>query len=242
MNPAEQWHREVSHLVQAHGADPGRLLCYVFRLGEIRWAHFDTHAALTVVGLRPPDGHGHPARADLWPPMTIPSPYTGPALTLPGDRDVGGVADLRYRPFTSSGQVLAGPFESSRDWAGGNFPLPEDTGLPQTELTPGTDVDLTDWASGAMRVLDEICTEYEGDPSVLGRAGTFQLTREKITQFSEAATTRWLAASPTAQARRGTRPSRSAPATRWQRATDGWYLDRAVPNAPLGGMDLEAGC
>ena len=146
MNPSEQWHREVSHLVQAHGADPGQLLGYVLRLGEIRWAHFDTHAALTVVGLRPPDGHVHPARADLWPPMTIPRPYTGPALTSPGDRGLGGMG-LRYRPFTSSGQVMAGPFESFRSWARVVFPLPEDTGLPQTELPPGTDADLADWAS-----------------------------------------------------------------------------------------------
>jgi hypothetical protein len=37
MNPGEQWHREVSHLARAHGADPGQLLGYVFRSGEIRW-------------------------------------------------------------------------------------------------------------------------------------------------------------------------------------------------------------
>jgi hypothetical protein len=136
-----------------------------------------------------------------------------------------GVADLRYRPFISSGQVLAGSFESSRNWAGGNFPLPEDTGLPQTELTPGTDADLTDWASGAMRVLDELCAEYEGDPGVLGRAGTFQLKRETITQFAEAAAERWLAtaALPTGQAPPGARPGSAAPAIWSWRITDRWH-------------------
>ncbi len=240
VNAAEQWHREVSHLVQAHGADPGQLLAYVFCLGEVRWAHFDTHAALMVVGLRPPDGHLRPARADACPPMTIPSPYTAPASTLTGDGDWGGFAALRYRPFPSSPEILAGPFERFRR----DFPISEYTGLPQTELRPRADADLADWAAGSMRVLDEICAEYEGDPSVMDRTGTFRLKRERITQFAEAAAARWLAraAAPTAQAPPGTRHGRAAPAAEWRLATDPRYVDRPGPNAHIDGMDLEAGC
>ena len=136
MNAAEQWHQEVSHLVQAHGADPSQLLGYVFRLGEIRWAHFDTHAALTVVGLRLPDGHVHPARVDLWPPMTIPRPYTALASTLPGDQDLREVAALRYRPFTSSPEVLAGPFEPFRKRPGGDSRPPSTPGCRKPSSGP----------------------------------------------------------------------------------------------------------
>jgi hypothetical protein len=157
---------------------------------------------------------------------------------------LGEVAALRYRPFISSPEVLAGPFEPFRNRAGGDFPSPEYTGLPQTELWPGTDVDLTDWASGAMRVLDELCAEYEGDPGVMGRAGTFQLKRETIRQFAEAAAARWLAtaAFPTAQAPPGARPGPAAPASWSRRIIDRQCMGRAEPDARIDGMDMEAGC
>jgi hypothetical protein len=233
VNDAEQWHQEVSHLVQAHGADPGQLLGYVFPLGEIRWAHFDTHAALTVVGLRPPDGHAHPVAADLWPPMTIPE-----------DGGPSGPAASRYRPFLSSPEVQSRPFEGYRNRGESLFPCPEYTSLPQTELWPGPAADLTDWAAGSMRVLDEICAEYEGDPRVLGRAGTFRLKRERITQFAEAATARWVArtAIPATQAPPGARPGRTATtATRRWWIGDRQFTARAEHDAHDGGMDFEAG-
>ena len=179
MSDADQWNQQVSHRVLAHGADPGQLLGYV-SLGEIQWAHFDTHAALTAAGLRPPDGHGHPVRADMWPPMTIP----GLAAPLSQARALAGASS--YRPFPGSPKARAGPFEHF-----GSPPLPEDTSLPQTGLCPATGAGLTDWASGSMRVLDEICTKYEGDPSVLSRAGTFELRHEMIRQFAGTAAARW---------------------------------------------------
>jgi hypothetical protein len=188
VSDTEEWHQEVSHLVQAHGADPGRLLGYVFPLGEIRWVHFDTHAALAVVGLRPPDGHMHPASADLWPPMTVPHGYE---TALPvRDRSLSRPAASPYRPFESSPEVRAGAFESARERGEHDIAFPEDTGLPQTELRPRTEADLRDWASGSMRVLGEICDEY---PDTLDRAATFQLKRDRITELAEAAAARWMA-------------------------------------------------
>ena len=124
--------------------------------------------------------------------MTI--PWANQTSPLPRDQELG-----EYRPFPSSPEIRAHPFETSRTWDRNRFPFPEDTGLPQTEPEPGTDADgLTARPSGSMRVLEEDRAEYEGVPSVLG---TFQLKRERITQCAEAAAAHWQAStsSPTAQ-------------------------------------------
>ena len=48
LNAAELYNRELAHLVQAHGADSGLLIGYALNLTQLRWAHFDTHAALDI--------------------------------------------------------------------------------------------------------------------------------------------------------------------------------------------------
>ena len=59
LNAAEQWGEVVSHLVRAHGAEPGPLTGYALSLGQLRWVHFDTHAALDIAQRLPPASIDH---------------------------------------------------------------------------------------------------------------------------------------------------------------------------------------
>ncbi len=109
---AKQWDEEVRHLVQAHGAEPSHLIGYALPLGQFRWVHFDTHAALDIAQMRPPDGHTHRVLLDPG---------------RPGD------PQSSYRPFLSSATGRKGHAPT----LGAQFHAPsEHTGLPQTEMTP----------------------------------------------------------------------------------------------------------
>jgi hypothetical protein len=126
-----QWDEAVRHLVRAHGADARRLEAYALPLGQLRWVHFDTHAALDIAQARPPDGHVHPA---------LPDPGR------PGSPDQG------YRPFPTAPGAAGG----LADWRQPRFmAMRRHTGLPQTEANPGfcwePDLDLTGrWAAQAI--------------------------------------------------------------------------------------------
>jgi hypothetical protein len=109
---AGQWDAEVRHLVQAHGAEPGRLIGYALPVNQLQWVHFDTHAALDIAQMRPPDGHIHRALLDPGRPDHPQSSYR-PFLASPAGRK-GHAATLAAR-FHAPGVH---------------------TGLPQTEMSP----------------------------------------------------------------------------------------------------------
>ncbi len=163
LNNARHWHGEVSHLVQAHGADPARLIAYTPTLEQARFVHFDTHAALEIAYLRPPDRHAHPAPVD--PGWSEPRPPS-------------------YRPFPPSATALENLlFTISRC-----FPLPSHTGLPQTAETPATEADLAGWASVALgRSLAR--AEWLGQTPAQATADYYGYIRE----HAAAAQARWLA-------------------------------------------------
>src|ERR1019366_1905117 len=98
-NPPEdfmQWDEAVRHLVRAHGADARRLEAYALPLAQLRWVHFDTHAALDIAQTRPPDGHAHAALPDPGRPGSPDQGYR-PFPTAPGS--AGGLADWRQPRF-----------------------------------------------------------------------------------------------------------------------------------------------
>jgi hypothetical protein len=64
----------IGHLVQAHGADQRHLIANSTGTEYLQWVHFDTHAALEIAGLRPPDRHAHSAPVELGLPLRVPAP------------------------------------------------------------------------------------------------------------------------------------------------------------------------
>lgn len=203
---ARQWHEEACHLVQAHGADPARLTACVVTLGHARWLHFDTHAALRIAGLRPPDGHTHPALRDPGRPGQTPSFYRPfpPAPT-------GRVPMTRLRRYTA---------------------VPDLTGLPQTGVPPGAgEAEITDWARAALgRLLatararsksgHELCMLAQAFGDSLARAAAHfesdpglvtAVYSNRLNSLADAAATRWLAGTsfPAALAQAGAAQARS---------------------------------
>jgi hypothetical protein len=167
LNAAASYDRELTHLVRAHGAEADLLVGYALNLTQFRWAHFDTHAALDIAQVRPPDGHIHPA---------LPDPG-GPGQPL-----------ASYRPFLPSPALARWALPLSapcRFVADSTY-----TGLPQTGATPPAN-DLADvtgcWPaeaialtmSRARRGLDpeRVLAEYRGE----------------LKNLADAAAARWLA-------------------------------------------------
>jgi hypothetical protein len=107
-NDARQWHETAQHLVQAHGALPGALTSYAPTLEQLRFAHADTHEALTGNGAAAPDGHTHTGSLDPG------YPYS---------------RDSSFRPFPP------GPNASCRTAGLAYFGW--ETGLPQTMWETG---------------------------------------------------------------------------------------------------------
>jgi hypothetical protein len=140
---ARQWDEVVRHLIQAHGAEPGRLTGFVFTLGEVRFAHLDTHAALAIISQRPPDGHTHPAPEN---PGLL-SPLSSAYMPFPGSPSV-----REHGAYQHASRLFRAPERF--------HPIPEFTGLPQTGVHPSTEADLADWPSAAMRILLEIYSDY----------------------------------------------------------------------------------
>jgi hypothetical protein len=143
LNDARQWHEEVRHLVQAHGADPDRLTSFTLTLDQVHFVHFDTHAALDIAELRPPDGHTHPVRLD------------------PGRS--GRAAAPSYRPFPPSASAQEDALFESWSISGRCDYLlaPAQTSLPQTCLWPRTEADLADWASAAVGITLAFCERLD---------------------------------------------------------------------------------
>lgn len=114
---ARLWHQEVSHLVQAHGASPGRLSGLAHTLGQYRWVHFDTHAALDIAQMRPPDGHVHAELPDPGRPGQSPSCYrpfgSSPAgaLSLPSTELPRFVAMTRHTGLPQTGMLASADLE-----------------------------------------------------------------------------------------------------------------------------------
>ncbi len=131
MNDAQQFHEETSHLVRAHGADPNLLLSRGLPLNQVLWVHFDTHTALQIAGLQPPDRHVH---------RELPDP--------------GRVGDgSRFKPFRSApSSVTPAATYGPHFYADSSY-----TGLPQTGMCPPYDAgDVTGrWASMAVDALGE---------------------------------------------------------------------------------------
>ena len=164
LDAAGLYDRELTHLVQAHGAESDLLIGYALNLTQLRWAHFDTHAALDIAQVRPPDGHVHPA---------LPDPG-GPGQPL-----------ASFRPFLPS-PALAGtalPLSAPCRFLAASWY----TGLPQTGATPPANSleDVTGcWSSAAAdltvsRALrqarreagpDRVLAEYRDEPKSLADA------------------------------------------------------------------------
>jgi hypothetical protein len=116
---AQQWREMAEHLVEAHGAHSGGLIGYAPTLEQLRFAHADTHVALASIDALPPDRHTHP---------------------LPMDAGWCDVRESSYRPFPPSASARDDPFLSG-------WPMPYQTGPPQTYISPVTEADLADWAA-----------------------------------------------------------------------------------------------
>jgi hypothetical protein len=129
LDDARQWHEMTQHLVEAHGADSGAMIAYAPTLEQLKFAHADTHVALANIGALPPDRHTHP---------------------LPLDAGWYEERESSYRPFLPSASARDDPFA----WG---FPMPYQTGLPQTDLCPLTEADLADWA--AVRPLPDVSAD-----------------------------------------------------------------------------------
>ena len=119
LDDAGQWREMAQHLVEAHGAHSGGLIGYAPTLEQLRFAHADTHVALVSIDALPPDRHTHP---------------------LPMDAGWCDMRESSYRPFPPSASARDDPFLSG-------WPMPYQTGLPQTYISPLTDADLADWAA-----------------------------------------------------------------------------------------------
>jgi hypothetical protein len=198
MDPGDgpRWHETVSHLVHAHGADADHLIGYAPTLEQAAFALFDTHAALDIAGLRPPDGHAHPQ--PLAPGWSEARPES-------------------YRPFPSSLAAQQDTFFTSPH----TFPGPGHTGLPHTGEGPGTfdhdgvvydsaaAADLRDWPSAVRR---KRLARNESLDRPRPAAQVDEALRDYIRQYAETAHARWLArvSFPAAQLRPGTRAARTA--------------------------------
>jgi hypothetical protein len=187
LNDARTWRDTVSHLVQAHDADPAALIGYTPTLEQVAFAHFDTHVALEIGGMRPPDGHAHPEQ-------------------LPA-----GWSEARpesYRPFPPSPAAREDAFFTSPQ----TFPTPRHTGLPHTGECPGkfdhdgvgydqaAAADLADWPAAVRRKRIEreesLNIEREEWLQELKHQSPAQLEealRDYIRQYAAAARDRWLA-------------------------------------------------
>lgn len=145
LNDAETWRDMSEHLVQAHGGDADALISYAPTLEQLRFAHADTHVALATIGALPPDRHTHP---------------------LPLDAGWYEERKSSYRPFQPSTSARDDPFA----WG---FPMPYQTGLPHTDLSPATEDDLADWA--AVRPFPDVSAD--GIKSRAAMAATRWLAR-----------------------------------------------------------------
>lgn len=164
-----EWDEIASHLVRGHGADPDRLTSYVLSFAQLRWAHFDTHAALEIAGVRPPDGHTHLAglEAALQRPVIHFTPFE-PAPAASQDQDYQLDVDIL------------------------GMPDPRYTGLPHTLVVPpdpGPDpAHPGDWAREAIRAYRAHWREH-GEP---GPAQSEAAARERIRSAADAAAVRHL--------------------------------------------------
>lgn len=205
LDDARQWDEVARHLVRAHGARPRQLIAYALPLSQFRWVHFDTHAALEIAQVRPPDGHVHPALPD---PGRPGQPYSA------------------YRPFPSSptGRKYRAPV------LGAKFTVTSEcTGLPQTGIYCGPDADLTGrWSSLAVaRLRAHIETRAEHGPPPPWKWESFERFgelldmnpqqaparfRDDLRHVADAAAARWLArvSFPAPPARSAITPARAA--------------------------------
>lgn len=188
---APEWDEAARHLVRAHGADPNRLLSLGVPVNQLKWVHFDTHAALEIVGLQPPDGHVH---------RELPDPNLDPQ----GDR-----SDPRFKPFRSA---PSGPKAAPTSTAS-YYAEYTDTGLPQTGMSPWWERDVTGrWASMAVEELGEYfsdgCPEYE-----FGRSETYCKLHEHFAAHGQRVVT---ADQAVAEFREGIRRQAAAVAFRFQ--------------------------
>lgn len=179
---AAQWDEIASHLVQAHGAAPDRLTSYVLGLAQLRWAHYDTHAALKIVGMGPPDGHAHPAGLKVdW--EWRKSQYSPFGHSPAADRDDGYMLDVG---------VLGRPD-------------PRYTGLPHTLVVP-PDLEPypTDPAGWAREALDAYRRPWPGH-SEQGALQAEDAVRGRIRTAASAAAARQraIASFPAGPAGRG---------------------------------------
>lgn len=183
LNAAGQRDDVVSHLVRAHGAEPGRLISCTLSPDQLRWVHFDTHAALDIAHRLPPDGHAHPALAD---PQPDEQSLWVWFLTSPAGR---------------KGHAPA--------WTPRFVATSEHTGLPQTGTSPACEEDLTGrWppvALGKLRAQFETRGEPDPDQALAG-------FRDDLAHRADAVAARWLAnvSFPAGLARPGIMPARTA--------------------------------
>ena len=164
LNAAEQRSEAVGHLVRAHGAEPGRLIGCALSLGQLRWVHFDTHAALEIAHRLPPDGHAHAA---------LPDPH-------PDEQSL-------WIWFLTA---PAGRKGHTTTWAPQFVAMSEYTGLPQTGASPGHEEDLTGrWPRVALgKVRAQFEARGEPDPD---QALTW--FRDDLAHRADAVAVRWLA-------------------------------------------------
>jgi len=138
LDDVRKWDEEVRHLVQAHGAEPGRLIGYALPLNQLQWVHFDTHTALDIVQVRPPDGHIHRVLVD------------------PGRPDQ---PQSSYRPFLASPTGRNGHALTAL----ARFAVPSMyTGLPQTEMAPDCDPDGDVTGRWAELAIVELSAHLQG--------------------------------------------------------------------------------
>ena len=241
---ATLWHDETGHLVRAHGADADRLLALGLNLGKTQWVHFDTHAALDIAQVRPPDGHAHPVLGD---PENSASLRTWDRKTetwqpvIPNPEDPSEPL-VYYRPFRGSGYARG----RTVPYRGPKYVVPSEyTSLPQTEMCPPHDADVTGrWAVLAIalmrRHLQGIASEGPAwrDPTYssslprrllarreeLARMDPEQVIagfRAEIRDLAASATNRWQ--------HRTSIPARSA-----DRASARWLASITSPAVPAG--------
>jgi hypothetical protein len=114
LNAAGQQAREATHLIRAHGADADRLAGRMLSAGQLRWLHFDTHAALEIAGTAPPDGHVHAALADPGGRFTASHEHCGlPQTEMDPGRSPG--EDLTGRWLSAALAIARGLIEDNGD-------------------------------------------------------------------------------------------------------------------------------
>lgn len=205
---APEWDEAARHLVRAHGADPNCLLSLGVPVNQLRWAHFDTHAALEIAGLQPPDGHVH---------RELPDPDLDPQ----GDR-----SDPRFKPFRSApSSPGAAPTPTASYYA-----QYADTGLPQTGMAPWRGAgDVT--GRWALMAVDELggyfsdgCPEYG-----LGCSETYRKLHEHFAARGQRVVT---AGQAVAEFREGIRRQAAAVAFRFQVRASLAVIGRPGPQQP----------